>query len=71
MAKSVKKTAEKAEKVVVRQVRGSARHPKIQLATLKALGLGRIGKEKSHTLTASTIGMIKSVSHLVIIDREK
>jgi len=66
-----KKTTEKAEQVVVRQVRGTARHPKIQLATLKALGLGRIGKTKLHTLTPSTIGMIKSVSHLVIIERGK
>ena len=69
MAKSVKKTT--AEQVVVKQVRGTARHPEKQLATLKALGLGRIGKEKLHTLTPSTIGMIKSVSHLVVINRGK
>jgi large subunit ribosomal protein L30 len=63
--------AEKLKTVIVKQVRSSNRHPKIQLATLKALGLGRIGKTAKHILTSSTIGRIKSVSHLVIIEKEK
>ncbi|MDR2337472.1 MAG: 50S ribosomal protein L30 [Deltaproteobacteria bacterium] len=61
----------KTETVIVKQVRSSNRHPKVQLATLKALGLGRIGKTANHVLTPATIGRIKAVSHLVIIEKEK
>ena len=60
-----------AEKVIVTQTRSSNRHPKKQLETLRALGLGRIGKSKEHSLTSSTTGMIKSVSHLVQIAKVK
>lgn len=55
------------KKIIVRQVRSNIGHPKDQLATLKALGLGRIGKSSEHLVSASTIGMIKKVSHLVTV----
>ncbi len=61
----------KEEKVIVKQVRSAIRHPKTQLATLKALGLGRIGKTANHVLTPPIVGMIKTVSHLVLISKEK
>ena len=59
------------EKLIVRQTRSSNRHPKKELQTLKALGLGRIGKEMEHESTPAVIGMIKAVSHLVQIERIK
>lgn len=52
--------------VVVRQVRSAIGHPKRELATLRAMGLGRPGKKKVLVLNKSVEGMIKSVSHLVI-----
>jgi large subunit ribosomal protein L30 len=49
----------------VRQVRSQARRPAVQEATLKGLGLGKIGREKVLEDTPSVRGMIRSVSHLV------
>jgi large subunit ribosomal protein L30 len=57
--KSAKKT------VTVRQVRSQARRPAIQEATLRGLGLGRIGREKTLEDTKAVRGMIKAVQHLV------
>lgn len=59
------------EKIKVKQTRSGNRYPKKERATLKALGLGRIGKEIEHKNTPSVIGMIKAVSHLVQIERTK
>jgi large subunit ribosomal protein L30 len=53
------------KKVKVIQVRSGNRCDKRTIATLKALGLGRIGKVKEHKLTSATRGMIDAVSHLV------
>ena len=56
----------KAKKTLtVRQVRSQARRPYVQEATLKGLGLGKIGKEKTLEDTPAVRGMIKSISHLV------
>jgi large subunit ribosomal protein L30 len=57
--KSAKKT------VTVRQVRSQARRPAIQEATLRGLGLGKIGREKTLEDTKAVRGMIKAVQHLV------
>ena len=51
--------------VKVKQVRSQARRPKVQEATLRGLGLGRIGREKVLEDTPSVRGMIRSVGHLV------
>ena len=59
------------EKIIVKQTRSSNRHPKQALLTLKALGLGRIGREVEHEVTPSVLGMVKAVSHLVEINRIK
>ena len=55
------------EKVIVVQVRSGNRCHKRSIATLKALGLGRIGRRKEHVLTPATKGMIEAVAHLVDI----
>lgn len=59
------------KKVIVTQVRSAIRNTKRQKSTLTALGLGKIGRKVSHTLTPSVAGMIKSVENLVIIEQEK
>lgn len=41
-----------------------------QRQTLKGLGLTRVGKTVEVEKTASTLGMIKKVSHLVRIESE-
>jgi large subunit ribosomal protein L30 len=54
-----------SKKVVVKQVRSKiGRNPRT-VDTLKALGLGSIGKQKELTLNASVEGMLKGVKHLI------
>ncbi len=60
-----------AKKILVTQTGSTARRPPKQLLTLKALGLGRIGKSCEHEATASTVGMLKAVAHLVNIEELK
>lgn len=59
------------KKIQVKQTRSANRSNSRQVATLHALGLGRIGKQKVHQLTAPTIGMIKAVQHLVTLSEAK
>lgn len=56
-------------KVIVKQVRGSSSSGEKINRTLKALGLGRVGKSKSHDIGKNDAlkGMIRSVGHLVEI----
>jgi large subunit ribosomal protein L30 len=53
--------------VTVRQVRSQARRPAAQEATLKGLGLGRIGREKVLEDTPAVRGMIAKVAHLITV----
>ena len=55
------------KKVLVRQTRSANRRPEDQINTLKSLGLGKIGRECEHTVTPSVVGMLKKVSHLVVV----
>ena len=58
----------KAKKTItVRQVRSQARRPAVQEATLKGLGLGRIGREKVLEDTPAVRGMIAKVAHLIAV----
>ena len=58
----------KAKKTLtVRQIRSQARRPAIQEATLKGLGLGRIGREKVLEDTPAVRGMIRKVAHLISV----
>ncbi len=56
--------------VKVRQIKSQARRPAVQEATLRGLGLGRIGREKSLEDTPAVRGMIKTVAHLVKVVEE-
>ena len=62
---SDKQSAKKT--VRVRQIRSQARRPAKQEATLKGLGLGKIGREKVLEDTAAVRGMIRKVAHLVAV----
>lgn len=55
------------KKIVVRQTGSASGQKKPEKATLQALGLGRIGKEKVHSASPAVLGMIKKVEHLVDI----
>ena len=57
------------EKVTVKQVRSANRTRKATIATLQALGLGRIGRTKEHTLSPAVRGMINAVAHLVQVEK--
>ena len=60
-------TAKMGEKVFVKQVRGVIGRPQRQRDTLKALGLGRVGKTREVVLSPSIVGMLQSVRHLVSV----
>ena len=53
--------------VTVRQTGSQIRRPADQAATLKGLGLGRIGRERTLEDTPAVRGMIRKVAHMVEI----
>jgi large subunit ribosomal protein L30 len=56
--------------VTVRQIRSHARRPEVQEATLRGLGLGKIGRTKVLEDTPSVRGMIRKVAHLIEVTEE-
>ena len=58
--------AEKKLKVI--QIRSGLGRGKSQLATLKGLGLGRIGKTRVLENTPSVKGMVNKVEHLIKVE---
>lgn len=55
-------------KIKVTQVRSSIKRTKDQKLTLEALGLKGIGKVVEHEATASILGMVNKVKHLVSVE---
>ena len=55
----------------VKQVRSGIGYNKTQKATLKALGLGKIGRERRHPDNPQVRGMIMKVSHLVAVETDE
>lgn len=55
-------------KIKVTQVRSSIKRTKDQKLTLEALGLRGIGKVVEHEATASILGMVNKVKHLVSVE---
>ena len=53
--------------VIIKLVKSPIAHPKNQRATLKALGLSKIGQMVTKTDNDDIRGMIKTVSHLVTV----
>ncbi|MEO9892232.1 50S ribosomal protein L30 [Aurantibacter sp.] len=52
-------------KIKVKQIKSGIKRPQNQKRTLEALGLHRIGQVVEHNDTASVLGMINTVKHLV------
>lgn len=57
--------------ITVRQIRSANRKPKVQEATLRGLGLGKIRRTRTLEDTPSVRGMINAVKHLVEIVESK
>jgi len=60
-----------AKKVIVKQVRSTNNREKETKATLQALGLGKIGRERQHVLTPATAGMLRAVQHMIVVHEAK
>ncbi len=56
------------KKLRVTQVKSQIRRPADQDKTLRAMGLGRIGKSKELTDNESVRGMIFKVKHLIEVE---
>ncbi len=54
--------------VKVTQVRSPIGETKAHRGTLRALGLGRIGRVAEHTTTPALQGMLRHVAHLVRVE---
>ena len=54
-------------KITVKQVRSGIGFNEKQKLTLRALGLGRIGRERIHPDNDAIRGMVSSICHLVVI----
>jgi large subunit ribosomal protein L30 len=72
MAEGKKPAAKSGGKktVTVRQIRSQARRPALQAATLRGLGLGKIGRVKTLEDTPAVRGMIRAVQHMVEVVNE-
>ena len=55
----------------IRQVRSGIGYDVTQKATLKARGLGRIGRERRHPDNREVRGMIAKISHLVVVEADE
>ena len=55
-------------KVRITQVRSTVGQSKAHEGTLRALGLGKIGRSAEHVESPALAGMIRHVQHLVRID---
>ena len=53
--------------IKIKQVRSRIKCPKVQKATLDALGLKKMNKVVEHEATPSILGMVAKVRHLVSI----
>ena len=52
-------------KIKVKQVKSAIKRPQDQKRNLEALGLKKIGQVVEHEATASIVGMVNKVKHLV------
>ncbi|MCB0795353.1 MAG: 50S ribosomal protein L30 [Flavobacteriales bacterium] len=57
-------------KLIITQTRSQIKCPKRQQDTLKALGLGRIGKRNELNDTPQIRGMVRKVDHLVRVEEQ-
>jgi len=55
------------DKIKIKQIRSRIGRPKDQRRTLDALGLRKMNATVEHNATPQILGMVKKVSHLVIV----
>ena len=55
--------------IIVKQVKSSIKRLQKQKRVLESLGLRGIGKEVTHDASASILGMIEKVKHLVSVTK--
>lgn len=60
---------EKTTFLKITQIRSGIGRKEVQKKTLKALGLGRIGKSRVHRDTPQIRGMVDSISHLLSVEQ--
>lgn len=64
-------TADKAQKTVrIRQVRSGTGFDKTQKATLRALGLEKIGRVVERPDNPAIRGMVAKIPHLVVVEQD-
>jgi large subunit ribosomal protein L30 len=54
--------------IKITQTRSLIRTKPAQRATMRSLGLGRIGRSVEHTANGAILGMVAKVSHLVSVE---
>lgn len=57
-----------AGKLLVRQIKSGIGFDKTQKATLKALGLGRLGRVREVPDNAQIRGMVAKIRHLIVVE---
>ena len=57
--------------ITVKQYASANRRPEIQAATLRGLGLGKIGRVRTLEDTPAVRGMVNKIPHLVMIVEAK
>ena len=68
---SARKAAKGGTKTIkIRQIRSGIGFDKTQKATLRALGLVKIGRVREHPDNPAIRGMASKVSHLVVIEKD-
>jgi large subunit ribosomal protein L30 len=67
---SAKKAAGKGKTIKIRQVRSGIGFDKTQKATLRALGLVKIGRVRQFPDNPAVRGMAAKISHLVVIEKD-
>mgnify|MGYP001597301113 CR=1 FL=1 len=63
--------ADEKKTITVRQIRSANRRPEIKAATLRGLGLNKIGRTRSLEDTPAVRGMISKVRHLVRVEGQE
>jgi large subunit ribosomal protein L30 len=58
-------------KILVKQVKSQIKCPATQKRTLEALGLRKLGQVVAHENTATILGMVNKVKHLVSVEEAK
>ncbi|MDE3211671.1 MAG: 50S ribosomal protein L30 [Bacteroidota bacterium] len=56
------------KKIRIKQVKSGIDRPERQKLTLKALGLNKMNASKELEATPQVLGMVKKVSHLVVVE---